>query len=129
MVTQAKQGLRFPTAYVAAPLSPIPKSFCAALADPNWRAAMEEESMPCSATTHGTLFLDRPTPISVSGKWIFKHNFNVDGTLERYKARWVIRGFTQRSGIHFDETFSLVVKPATVRTMLSLALSRQWLVH
>jgi histone deacetylase 1/2 len=60
----------------------------------------------------------------VSGKWIFKHKFNADGTLERYKARWVLRGFTQRPGIDFDETFSPVVKPATVRTVLSLALSR-----
>jgi len=60
----------------------------------------------------------------VSGKWIYKHKFHADGTLERYKARWVLRGFTQRPGIDFDETFSPVVKPATVRTVLSIALSR-----
>jgi hypothetical protein len=65
----------------------------------------------------------------ISGKWIFKHKFNADGTLERYKARWVLRGFTQRPSIDFDETFSPVVKPAIVRTVLSLALSRQWPVH
>src|SRR6185295_14807151 len=52
-----------------------------------------------------------------------------DGTLERYKARWVLRGFTQRPGIDFAETFSPVVKPATVRTVLSLVLSRSWPVH
>jgi hypothetical protein len=65
----------------------------------------------------------------VSGKWIFKHKFHADGTLERYKVRWVLRGFTQRPGIDFDETFSPVVKPATVRTVLSLALSREWPDH
>jgi hypothetical protein len=65
----------------------------------------------------------------VSGKWVFKHKFKADGTLERYKARWVLRGFTQRPGIDFDETFSPVVKPATVRTVLSLALSRSWPIH
>jgi len=65
----------------------------------------------------------------VSGKWVFKHKFMADGTLERYKARWVLRGFTQRPGIDFDETFSPVVKPATVRTVLSLALSRSWPIH
>jgi len=65
----------------------------------------------------------------VSGKWVFKHKFKTDGTLERYKARWVLRGFTQRPGIDFDETFSPVVKPATVRTVLSLALSRSWPIH
>jgi hypothetical protein len=46
-----------------------------------------------------------------------------------YNARWVVRGFTQCPGIDFDETFSPIVKPATVRTVLSLALSRQWPVH
>ena len=65
----------------------------------------------------------------VTGKWIFKHKFNADGSLERYKARWVLRGFTQRPGVDYDETFSLVVKLATVRTILSLALSRDWAVH
>jgi hypothetical protein len=71
----------------------------------------------------------RPAGTNVAGKWIFKHKFNADGTLKHYKARWVLRGFTQRPGIDFDETFSPVVKPATVRTVLSLALSGQWPVH
>ena len=52
-----------------------------------------------------------------------------DGTLERYKARWVLRGFTQRPGMDYDETFNPVVKSATVRTVLLLALSRSWPVH
>jgi len=65
----------------------------------------------------------------VIGKWLFKHKFNADGSLERYKARWVLRGFSQRPGIDFDETFSPVVKPATVRTVLSLALSQHWPIH
>jgi hypothetical protein len=44
-------------------------------------------------------------------------------------SRWVLQGFTQRPGVHYDETFSLVVKPATAHTVLSLALSRSWSVH
>jgi hypothetical protein len=60
----------------------------------------------------------------VTGKWIFRHKLHADGSLDRYKARWVLRGFTQRPGFYYDETFSLVVKPATVRVVLSLALSQ-----
>jgi hypothetical protein len=65
----------------------------------------------------------------VTGKWIWTHKRRADGTLERYKARWVLRGFTQCPGVDYDETFSPVVKPATVRTVLSLALTRGWPVH
>jgi hypothetical protein len=65
----------------------------------------------------------------ITGKWIFKNKFHADGTLERRKARWVARGFTQRPGLDFDKTFSPVVKPATIRTVLHLAAMRDWPVH
>ncbi|GJT85126.1 ribonuclease H-like domain-containing protein [Tanacetum coccineum] len=54
---------------------------------------------------------------------------NTDGTLSRYKARLVANGSTQLEGIDVDETFSPVVKPGTIRTVLSLATSRHWPVH
>jgi hypothetical protein len=65
----------------------------------------------------------------ITDKWIFKHKFNSDDSLEWYKARWVLRGFTQRPDVDYDETFSPVVKPATVYTVLSLAVSHSWTVH
>ncbi|GJW50950.1 ribonuclease H-like domain-containing protein [Tanacetum coccineum] len=61
--------------------------------------------------------------------WLFRHKYNADGTLSRYKARLVANGSTQLAGIDVDETFSPVVKPATIRTVLSLAISRHWPVH
>jgi hypothetical protein len=65
----------------------------------------------------------------INGKWIFKLKFHSDDSLEWYKAHWILRAFTQWPDIDYDETFSLVVKPATVRTVLSLAVSRSWPVH
>jgi histone deacetylase 1/2 len=62
----------------------------------------------------------------VTGKWIFRHKLNADGSLARYKARWVVRGFTQQAGVDYGETFSPVVKPATIRVILALATSQNW---
>jgi hypothetical protein len=62
----------------------------------------------------------------VTDKWVFTHKLRADGTLDRYKARWVLRGFTQRPGVDYDETFSSVVKSFTVRTVLATAVSRTW---
>ncbi|GJW95513.1 ribonuclease H-like domain-containing protein [Tanacetum coccineum] len=52
-----------------------------------------------------------------------------DGTLSRYKARLVANGSTQLEGVDVDETFSPVIKPGTIRTVLSLAASRYWPIH
>ncbi|WVZ94071.1 hypothetical protein U9M48_040011 [Paspalum notatum var. saurae] len=62
----------------------------------------------------------------VTGKWVFKHKLNPNGSLERYKARWVVRGFTQRPCVDFGETFTPVVKPATIRTILTIIASNRW---
>ncbi|GKC27477.1 ribonuclease H-like domain-containing protein, partial [Tanacetum coccineum] len=52
-----------------------------------------------------------------------------DGSLSRYKARLVANGRGQQQGIDYDETFSPVVKPATILTVLSLVVSRDWPIH
>jgi hypothetical protein len=65
----------------------------------------------------------------VTDKWIFTHKLHADGSFDRYKARWVLRGFTQRPGVDYDETFNPVGKLATVRTVLSIAVSRDWTIQ
>jgi hypothetical protein len=60
----------------------------------------------------------------VTGKWVFTHKLRADGTIDRYKARWVLRCFTQRRGVNYDETFSSAVKLVTVRTVLTNTVSR-----
>jgi hypothetical protein len=74
--------------------------------------------------------VDRPPGVKViSGKWVFTHKTGADGELERYKARWVLRGDLQRAGVDFGETFTPVVKPATIRTVLTIVASQQWPAH
>jgi hypothetical protein len=110
----------------AASPSPVPKSVRGALKDPNWLAAMTDEYSALLANDTWDLVVPPANANIVSGKWIFRHKYKPDGSLDRYKARWVLRGFSQEHGIDFDETFSPVVKPATIRTILSIALSANW---
>jgi hypothetical protein len=109
--------------------SPVPSSIRIALANPHWRRTMEEEYAALLANHTWDLVLCLSGTNVVTGKWLFRHKLTSDGSLDRYKARWVLRRFTQRPGVDYDETFSLVVKFATVRTVLSLALSRDWAIH
>ena len=62
----------------------------------------------------------------VGNKWVYRVKYNTDGSLSKYKARLVAKGFQQVAGVNYFETFSLVVKPATVRVILNLVVIYQW---
>nr|GEZ03795.1 hypothetical protein [Tanacetum cinerariifolium] len=76
------------------------------------------------------VLVTRPANVNVvRSMWLFKHKFNADGSLSIYKVRLVANGHSQQQGIDCDETFSLVIKPAIIRTVLSLAVSHDWPIH
>lgn len=65
----------------------------------------------------------------INCKWVFRVKRKADGTIDQYKARLVARGFKQRHGLDYSELFSPVVKPTTIRIVLSLALNHGWCIR
>jgi len=61
---------------------------------------------------------------SLTGRWVFKIKYGLDGNILKYKARWVVHGYKQQYGIDYNETWSGVVKPATFRMMFGIAATR-----
>ena len=62
-------------------------------------------------------------------RWIFKIKRKVDGSIKRYKARLVAKGFHQQLRVDFNETYSPVVKPATVWLVLSITVCNNWTIR
>ncbi|XP_016191912.1 uncharacterized protein LOC107632765 [Arachis ipaensis] len=65
----------------------------------------------------------------VGCKWVYRIICKPDGSVDRYKARLVAKGFTQTESVDFLKTFSPVIKPATIRLVLSLASMKHWPIH
>lgn len=99
MVTRACAGIHKPNPkYAITPtevISPIPRSVRSAFKDPHSYGAMKKEYDALLANKTWTLVPRPPGARIITGKWVFKHKLNPDGTLERYKAPSVVRGFNQ----------------------------------
>nr|GFB68033.1 retrovirus-related Pol polyprotein from transposon TNT 1-94 [Tanacetum cinerariifolium] len=76
----------------------------------------------------GLTFLP-PNENAISSKLMYKTKYNLDGTIERLKARLVIRGFDQIEGTNYKHTFSPVSKAATVRVLIAIATTKEWPLH
>ena len=75
------------------------------------------------------LVLRPPNANVIRSLWIFQLKIKSDGSFERYKAHLVGDGKSQREGVDCDETFSPVVKHASIRIVLSIAISKSWSIH
>jgi histone deacetylase 1/2 len=104
-----------------------PENLHEALHHEDWRKAMNEEynALVQNKTWHLVL-PHKGNKNIIDCKWVYKIKKNADGSIDRYKARLVAKGFKQRYSIDYEDTFSPVVKAATIHLVLSIAVSRGW---
>ncbi|MCO5564246.1 hypothetical protein L7F22_017904 [Adiantum nelumboides] len=105
-----------------------PSSVQEALQHNCWKRAMHAELDAIERNKTWTLVPRPPKRKVVSTKWIFKTKYKADGSLNKHKARLVARGFSQRPGVDFDETYAPIARMTTIRTVLCLAAHFGWAV-
>lgn len=90
---------------------------------------MEEELSSINSNNTWTL-VDLPEDrVAIGSRWVYKIKRNDKGDIERYKARLVAQGYTQKYGIDYDEIFAPVTRSTTFRTLLSVASARNLIVQ
>ncbi|CAI7888776.1 unnamed protein product [Closterium sp. NIES-53] len=114
-----------------APDIPTPRSYAEAIEGPyssQWQSAMDAEMASWKST--GT-YVDEVPPTGaniVSGMWIFRVK-RPPGSPPVFKARYVARGFSQRQGVDYFQTFSSTPKMTTLRVLLHVAAQRDYELH
>ena len=103
-----------------------PHTYREASTNPLWQQAMADELDALHKTHTWDMTTLPPGKSAVGCKWVYKIKTRADGSVERYKARLVARGFTQEYGIDYEETFAPVARLTSVRTLLAVAAVRHW---
>jgi len=103
-----------------------PRDLSSALQSPHCIQAMRDELTTLHQQHMWDLVPRHDSMNIVGSQWVFKTKLKSDGSIERFKARLVAKGYSQLEGIDFTETLSPVIKPITIRLVLSLAISHGW---
>lgn len=117
-----------PKANVAMAVILEPTTYAEAMASPyanEWSQAMDEEMRSHAVNGTWTLVKRPQNGRILDCRWIYKVKYNSDGSVQRFKARLVVKGYRQREGIDYDETFATVCRHESIRLLLALATQLQ----
>ena len=89
-----------------------------------WELAMKEEIESLQENNTWDLTALPPDRKALRGKWVYKLKRGPFGEVLRHKARWVVKGFQQREGLDYNETFASVVKPMSYKALFAIAAAK-----
>jgi hypothetical protein len=128
---KSKRPKRFSSyaAYMTKLLDEEPTTFEKTAQKGQWKEAMAEEYQSIMKNEVWEI-VPRPKEKSVvTSKWVYKIKHAADGSVDKYKARFVARGFSQKEGEDYDETFAPVARYTSIRAIISLVASMGWNLH
>lgn len=129
MITRSKSGIYKPKTFISVIQDLEPTSVKEALVDQKWYMAIKDEYSALQRNETWTLVLTEATTKLIGNKWVFRVKYNLDGSISKYKARLVAKEFHQTYGVDFFKAFGPVVKPCTIRIVLSLVVMHHWLIR
>ena len=106
-----------------------PSSFQEAVQEPTWVDAMVEEYNYIVKNSAWEIVPRLVDKSLVGSRWIYKVKQDDDGSVEKYKARFVARGFSQIKGIDYEENFAPIAWYSSIRTILALSKHMGWHIH
>jgi hypothetical protein len=86
-----------------------------------WKLACKDEIDSLLQNKTWKLVQPPATHKILEGKWVYKYKRGADGSILRRKARWVVKGYEQTSGVDYNETFASVVKPMSYKALFAMA--------
>jgi hypothetical protein len=104
-------------------------TFQQAQTNPHWQFAMEAEIDSIHKNQTWSLVPLPPNTKAISSKWVYKLKPGTRGNPAQYKTRLVARGFEQRDGVDYLETFAPVVRWETIRILVALVVHLGWPIH
>lgn len=130
MFRHSRQPQRY-TSYTAlmTELVDIEPSYKEAASQQVWQDAMVEEYSSIMKNDVWEIVPRLEGKSLVGSRWVYKVKHGADGSVEKYKARFVAKGFSQIEDIDYDETFAPVARYSSIRTILALAAQREWKIH
>jgi hypothetical protein len=117
------------TALMCDLLEEEPTFFEEAILRKEWVDAMTEEYQSTMKNKVWEIVPRLKDKYVVSSRWLFKIKHVADGSIEKYKSRFVTRGFSQKEGIDYEETFAPVARYTSIRTIIALSAKMKWKLH